>query len=133
MKHLPLLFLIGFLFCSCKTENKTSSADETYSVYYFHPTARCESCINIENFTKELIETKYSKSPAMIYKAINIEDRENEHFRKDYGLKFSSVVLSKTKNGKEEKFKLLDSIWSYSENKEGFLKYADFEIQAFIK
>lgn len=69
----------------------------------------------------------------MVYKAINIEDRENEHFRKDYGLKFSSVVLSKTKDGKEEKFKLLDSIWTYSDNKEGFLKYTDSEIQAFIK
>lgn len=133
MKHLPSLLLIGFLFFSCRTENKTSAPGEVYSVYYFHPTARCESCINIENFTKELIETKYSKSPAMVYKAINIEDRENEHFRKDYGLKFSSVVLSKTKDGKEEKFKLLDSIWTYSDNKEGFLKYTDSEIQAFMK
>ncbi len=133
MKHLLSLLLIGLLFFSCKANDKTPEAEENYSVYYFHPTARCESCINIENFTKELVESKYSKSPAVVFTAYNIEDKENEHFRKDYGLKFSSVVLSKSKNGKEEKFKLLDSVWTYSGDKDGFIRYADSEIQNFMK
>jgi len=133
MKHLPLFLFIGLLFFSCRTNDKTPDAEENYSVFYFHPTARCESCINIENFTKELIESKYSKPPAVVFTAYNIEDKENEHFRKDYGLKFSSVVLSKRKNGKEEKYKLLDSVWTYSGDKDGFIRYADSEIQKFMK
>jgi len=133
MKHILLMMLTGLLFFSCKTNDKAPDAGENYSVYYFHPTARCESCINIENFTKELIESKYSNYPAVGFKAFNIEDKENEHFKKDYGLKFSSVVLSKRKNGREEKFKLLDSVWTYSGDRDGFIKYADSEIQKFIK
>jgi hypothetical protein len=125
---LPVLLLI-----SCKKEEKKIEGDASYTMYYFHPTARCESCINIENFTKEIIETKYNKEPAIKFVALNIEDSRNQHFRKDYDLKFSSIIITKQNSGREEKFKNLDSIWSYSDNKDGFFKYMDSEIKEFIK
>lgn len=121
------------LIISCKKEEVKTESGVSYTMYYFHPTARCESCINIENFTKELTESKYSKNPEIKFIALNIEDAQNQHFRKDYNLKFSSVVISKKKDDKEEKFKNLDSIWTYSGDKEGFFKYIDFEIKEFIK
>ncbi|MFA5405060.1 MAG: nitrophenyl compound nitroreductase subunit ArsF family protein [Ignavibacteria bacterium] len=129
-----ILFLVLTLFLiSCKSEDKKTEDDVSYTMYYFHPTARCESCINIENFTKELIESKYNKNPEIKFIALNIEDTQNEHFRKDYDLKFSSVIISKQKENKEEKYKNLDSIWTYSSDKEGFLKYMDSKIKEFIK
>jgi hypothetical protein len=128
-----ILLLLSSVFVSCNKENVFGTNDITYTVYYFHPTARCESCINIENFTKELITTKYTTPLAMKYTALNIEDPENEHFRKDFNLKFSSVVIVKTKKGGIEKYKNLDSIWTYSDNKFNFFNYADREIQSFLK
>ena len=133
MKKIFLFFVLAIFFISCKQEDKKIESGVSYMMYYFHPTARCESCINIENFTKELIETKYSKNPEIKFIALNIEDSENQHFRKDYGLKFSTVVLTKQSNNKEEKYKNLDSIWSYSDNKDGFFRYMDSEIKEFIK
>lgn len=131
---LSLIFLLlGMVFISCGKEKVLGSNDITYTVYYFHPTARCESCINIENFTKELITTKYTTPLAMKYVALNIEEPENEHFRKDFNLKFSSVVIVKSKKGETEKYKNLDSVWTYSENKFNFFNYADREIQSFLK
>jgi hypothetical protein len=135
-KYFTALFLvsiISLLFISCNREKVLGTNDITYTVYYFHPTARCESCINIENFTKELVTTKYTTPLAMKYAALNIEDKENEHFRKDFNLKFSSVVITKYKKGEVEKFKNLDSIWTYSDNKFNFFNYADREIQSFLK
>jgi hypothetical protein len=131
-KILLLLFLSALLI-SCSKDNVFGTNDITYTVYYFHSTARCESCINIENFTKELVTTKYNTPLAMKYVALNIEDAENEHFKKDFNLKFSSVVITKSKKGEIEKYKNLDSIWSYSDNKFNFFKYADSEIQSFLK
>jgi len=128
-----LFFVLTFFLISCKSEDKNTESGLSYTMYYFHPTARCESCINIENYTKELIETKYSKNPEIKFIALNIEDTQNEHFRKDYNLKFSSVIISKQKDSKEEKYKNLDSIWTYSSDKDGFLKYMDSEIKDFIK
>jgi len=133
MKKILLIFIIALLIISCKKEEVKYAEKISYTMYYFHPTARCESCINIENFTKELIETNYNKEPKIKFVALNIEDTQNEHFRKDYNLKFSSVVLTKSVNGKEEKYKNLDSIWTYSEDKSGFTKYMDGEIKEFIK
>lgn len=124
---------LGITITSCDKEKVFGTNDITYTVYYFHPTARCESCINIENFTKELITTKYTTPLSMKYVALNIEDTENEHFRKDFNLKFSSVVIVKSKKGETEKYKNLDSIWTYSENKFNFFNYADREIQSFVK
>jgi hypothetical protein len=133
MKKIILFFVLALFFISCKSEDKKTESGISYTMYYFHPTARCESCISIENFTKELIELKYNKNPGIKFIALNIEDTQNEHFRKDYDLKFSSVVISKRKDDKEEKYKNLDSIWTYSSNKEGFIKYMDSEIKEFIK
>jgi len=133
-KYIFGLILVSLILTSCFKESNSVVNEITYSVFYFHPTARCESCINIENFTKELIETKYSSLPVILkYVSLNIEEPENEHFRKDYSLKFSSIIISKQKNGVEEKYKNLDSIWAYSNNKEGFVQYVDSEIQNFIK
>ncbi len=133
MRKLFLLFILALFIISCKKENVKTESGVLYTMFYFHPTARCESCINIENFTKELIDTKYSSNPKIEFKALNIEDTQNQHFRKDYNLKFSSVIISKSKDNKEEKYKNLDSIWTYSSDKEGFFKYMDFEIKEFIK
>lgn len=130
---LLLVLSLGITLTSCNKEKVFGTNDITYTVYYFHPTARCESCINIENFTKELVTTKYSTPIAMKYIALNIEEPENEHFKKDFNLKFSSVVITKSKKGEIEKYKNLDSIWTYSDNKFNFFKYADSEIQSFLK
>jgi hypothetical protein len=128
-----IVIITSLLLSSCSKEKVLGTNDITYTVYYFHPTARCESCINIENFTKELVTTKYTTPLAMKYVALNIEDAENEHYRKDFNLKFSSVVIVKSKKGETEKYKNLDSIWTYSENKFNFFNYADREIQSFLK
>ncbi|MFZ4592187.1 MAG: nitrophenyl compound nitroreductase subunit ArsF family protein [Ignavibacteria bacterium] len=128
-----IVLIVSILLLSCSKEKVFGTNDITYTVYYFHPTARCESCINIENFTKELITTKYTTPIAMKYVALNIEDKENEHFRKDFNLKFSSVVIVKSKKGETEKYKNLDSIWTYSENKFNYFNYADREILSFLK
>ena len=138
MRKIILFFTLSLFLLSCKSEEKKTQYGKTesgvsYTMYYFHPTARCESCINIENFTKELIDSRYKSNPKIEFIALNIEDTQNEHFRKDYNLKFSSVIISKQNNSVEEKYKNLDSIWTYSDNKEGFTKYMDSEIKEFIK
>jgi hypothetical protein len=133
MKKIFLFFILVLFIISCKKEEVKTESGITYTMYYFHPSARCESCINIENFAKELIETKFNKNPEIKFIALNIEDAQNQHFRKDYDLKFSSIILSKIKDSKEEKFKNLDSIWTYSSDKVGFIKYMNSEIKEFIK
>jgi|WetSurMetagenome_2_1015567.scaffolds.fasta_scaffold459464_1 hypothetical protein len=131
----PLIFFVLCLYsaiipgCGKKEgANLNKNSDEKYIAYYFHPTARCESCINLENYIKELIETKYTDK-GFSFKEVNIDLKENEHFRNDYDLKFSSVILVNTNSNK---WKNLYLIWSYTDDKEKFLNYAESEINNFI-
>jgi hypothetical protein len=104
--------------------------------YYFHPTARCQTCLNIENFTKEVIETRFEKEVKggmITFRALNIEDSVNEHYIEFYNLQFSSVILAKFVNKKQTKWKNLEHVWKFANDKEQFFKYASIEIRGYLK
>ncbi len=104
--------------------------------YYFHPTARCPSCINIENFTEEVIKTQFvkeNKAGLISFRQFNIEDSVNEHYIEDYKLEFSSVILAKYVNNKQVKWKNLKHVWKYSNDRESFFKYLKIEVKGFLK
>ena len=128
------LFIFSLILLSCeqnKGEIPRTEEKANYVAYYFHPTGRCQSCLNLESYTKELIETIYSNK-TFIFKSINIDEEENKHFKKDYDLIFSSVILVRFENGTQNKWKNLDSVWSFTENKEQFFRYIEKEILNFI-
>ena len=125
-----------------KNEKDTSSlktdTKENIKViaYYFHPTARCPTCISIENFTKEVIQTRFEKEGKeglITFRELNIEDSLNEHYIDDYNLQFSSVILTKFVNNKQVKWKNLEHVWKFANDKEQFFKYASIEIKGFLK
>lgn len=66
-------------------------------------------------------------------KIINIDDKENEHFIKDYDLYMQAVILSKIVDDKEIMNKNLDKIWDLVENKEKYYLYIEKEIKEFMK
>ena len=76
--NLEILFILIFIVIAsgiygCSKNEKI--AEGRYTVYYFHPTARCEGCINMESYMKELIEKKYKD--IIIFKAINNADEQD--------------------------------------------------------
>lgn len=121
-------------------EKKDSSSLKKKNIkiiaYYFHPTARCPSCINIENFTKEVIETEFSKENnkrLISFKQLNIDDSVNEHYIEDYKLENSSVILARYVDNKQVNWKNLEHVWKYAMDKESFFKYMKIEIKDFLK
>lgn len=103
-------------------------------VYYFMTTQRCPSCMKIEAFTKETVETKFTealKKGRMIWRMVNVDLPENQHFIKDYQLYTKSVVLVKIRNGKQVEWKNLDKVWTLLQKKSDFQTYILKEVQAF--
>ena len=104
-------------------------------VYYFHGNFRCYSCRFIEKNT-ELTLKKYFddalKSGQLVFKAVNVDKKENKHFIKDYQLYTKSVVLSLVRDGKEMKFKNLEKVWQLLRNEDKFYKYIREETQGFL-
>jgi hypothetical protein len=90
----------------------------------------------MEKFSKEAIETNFKDdlaSSRLEFKAVNVEDRGNEHFVDDYKLYTKSLILSLVKDGKEVRSKNLDKIWQLARNKQKFIEYVTAEVDAIMK
>ncbi len=105
-------------------------------VYYFHGSFRCPTCRNLEQYAKQTIQNNFKKELAeakIIFKTVNVEEKENEHFVNDYQLYTKSLVLSLVKDNKEVKYKNLDKIWEYVRNKMQYTDYVKSEAENFLK
>jgi len=104
--------------------------------YYFHGSFRCPTCYNLEQYAKEAIEDNFQDEldkGVLVFKAVSVEEKGNEHFVNDYQLYTKALVLSLVKDGKEIKHKNLTKIWEYVRNKEKYINYLKSEIDAFLK
>ena len=104
--------------------------------YYFHGTFRCPTCHKLEQYSKEVIEANFKDALAsgkLEFKVVNLEDKGNEHYAKDYQLYTKSLILSLVKDGKEIKWINLDRIWEYIGNKQRFIDYVTEEVSVFLK
>ncbi len=113
-----------------------SSPQAKVIAYYFHGLFRCVTCTNMEKYSREAIEANFKDaltSGKLEFKAVNVEDRGNEHFVNDYKLYTKSLILSLVKDGKEVKSKNLDKIWELARNKQKFIEYVTAEVGALLK
>lgn len=113
-----------------------SSPQVKVTAYYFHGSFRCITCTNMEKYSREAIEASFKDALAsgkLEFKAVNVEDRGNEHFVNDYKLYTKSLILSLVKDGKEVKSKNLDQIWQLARNKQKFIEYVTTEVGALMK
>jgi len=103
--------------------------------YYFHGTRRCVTCKKLEAYSQEAIKTKFKdeiESGQLEFVPINFDEKENEHFIKDYALYTKSLVICDYNQGKQIKWKNLDKIWELVNDKEDYLKYVQDEISAYL-
>ncbi|MRR07015.1 MAG: hypothetical protein EG828_08735 [Deltaproteobacteria bacterium] len=95
-------------------------------VYYFHGNTRCITCRKIESFAKSAIESDFAaelKTGQIQFRAVNVEEPNNEHYVEDYQLATRSVVLSRLRNDKQDAWKNLDQVWTLVRDPEAFQRY----------
>jgi len=124
--------------CSVAADIAVSKPKETDYVraYYFHGDYRCSNCYKIEKYSKEAIDKYFAKelvSGELEYEIINIDEKGNGHFAKDYKLYTKSLVLSKVKTGEEVEYKNLEKVWNYLGDKEAFYNYVKEEVTKFLE
>lgn len=113
---------------------KITENSQRILAYYFHPTARCVTCRNIEAYSIEAIQEWEDKTGKnVIWKELNIEDSVNEHYVDEFKLEFSSLVIARYTEGRKDKWKNLEETWKLVNDKESFKKYVKFELNQFVK
>lgn len=125
---LLLIFIVGAI--------SGFAADSKVIAYYFHGTARCLTCHKMEKYAKEAIENTFSdelENGTLIFKTVNVEEKDNEHFINKYQLYTKALVISQVENGEESRHKNLAKIWEYVRNKDRFFEYVTDEINDYLK
>lgn len=102
-------------------------------VYYFRTNYRCSTCMKFEALTREVVETDFSKevkNHELAFQMVNVEEKGNEHFVRDFQLKTKSVVL--VEPGRKGHWKNLDRIWNEISSDVGYKHYIQTEISSFL-
>lgn len=106
-----------------------------YLVYYFYTTKRCPTCRKLEAYSRQALDSGFvdsMKTGAVVWQALNTDEKEYEHFLKDYELYTKSLVVVKMEHGKQVKWKNLEKIWELVGDEEAFIKYVQSELTAFM-
>lgn len=116
----------------------TPPAPEASTIYvtYFHTTARCASCLKIEDLTNATMTMRFADRIAeqrVVWRLVNVDEPEHAHFMKDYDLFTKSVVVSEVKAGKEVRWKVLDQVWPLLGDPEAFQAYVEREVRAWLE
>jgi hypothetical protein len=126
-------------------ETKAAGTPETGAVrqkqahqviaYYFHTTYRCPTCLKIEEYTKQAIVEGFPgqlKDGSLLWKTLNVEEKGNEHFIKEYQLFSKAVVVVDMKEGRQVQWKNLKDIWQLVGKKDAFSRYIQDEVQSYL-
>ena len=106
-------------------------------LYYFHRTVRCNECLAMELFARELLDNEFDAAVQdgfLTYHVVNIDDPGNEHYASDFDLSYSALVLvAEDESGNALRWKNLEEAWDKSHNQEAFIFYMTTEIAAWLK
>ncbi len=117
------------------TLRATRQIEHHVVAYYFHGNVRCASCLKIEAYTKEAIDSAFGetlRSGLLEWRLVNTDSSQNEHFLEDYQLYTRSVVLSDVHKGRETRWKNLDKVWDLLGDQAKFRTYIQDEVRLFL-
>lgn len=112
-----------------------STAENQVVIYYFHGNRRCQTCINLEKYAREVVDSNFSDQidkGILEFRAINVDEKENEHYNEDYELYTKALILSRVNDGKEIDWINLDKIWELVKTESKYKDYVTSELNKFL-
>lgn len=115
------------------TPSKTPS--HYFTATYFHGSFRCGTCQRIETLSKQAVTNHFDdalKNGTLVWRAVNVDEPDNRHYTKEYGLYTRSLIISEVKDGKEIRWKNLEKVWDFVRNDDAFDRYVSSEIKEWM-
>lgn len=131
MKKASILFIAILLSTLAIGQNEEVKAKKTtVDVYYFHRAQRCQTCLSIEENTKNTLEQNFAdelKDGTITLYIIDYEGEADKELIEKYNADAPALYLTKVKKGKETKKDLTDfafdnSLHNADKYKEGLQK-----------
>ncbi len=99
-------------------------------VWYFHGDKRCDTCRAIEKRSHEVLEALPDEDRPP-WRVINFDDPGKTHFREDFGLITSSLVLVELSKGRPVRHAVLEDVWLLTKEPDKFRAYVNRELKRF--
>lgn len=130
------IFLVSLSITSCngnaqnQNTNKNKGANtkvvgsNRIEVLDFHNEHRCKSCLDIESYTKEALNTYFSKeieNGKIAFKLLNADDSKNEILVEKYQAYGSTLIINVIVDGAENAYNITDFAFLNCENKDKFI------------
>ena len=115
---------------------ETKDVSRKFVAYYFYGDFRCDNCKKIEQYSREAIEKYFAdqlKTGELVFKVINMDRPENQHFIQDYQLHTRSLVLALYRNNQQQKWKNLKDVWQLVQDQDRFYQYVKSETTQFLE
>jgi hypothetical protein len=105
------------------------------AAFYFHGNNRCPTCRKIEATAAEAIAAGFaeeSENRTVTWQVVNCESPANRHYIDDFELVAPTVVVVKTKEGKQVAWKNLMRVWELVGDSEAFSTYVQEEVRSYL-
>jgi hypothetical protein len=133
---LILVALVSSPVASSFSADKGATSRLKLVVYYFHATQRCATCMAIESYSKEVLDTRFGAQltlGAIQWQVVDVEQPKNRHFIQEYRLVSPSVVVVMIENGKRGRWQVLDKTWTLVRKKSEFVQYVQSNINKLLE
>ena len=120
MKKVIFLLTTVLLFSCGESNDKIEKSVQSepsknhVAVYDFHTDHPCESCITIENLTKETLNENFSsnmKDSTITFTLINVDSPENQVMAEEYDAFGTALMITVFKDGEEDILDLTE--WAF--------------------
>ena len=98
---------------------KTGNSKTKLEVYYFHPNERCPIDQSIEDNTRKLMQSEFTreiKDGTIIFKVLNTDEKANAKIVSNFEMNAQALYLVTFSNGKEIKTDFTEFAFSCSQN-----------------
>ena len=128
-----LSLIVAFVFSSCNSEaQNTAKAEKTTAkakieVIQFHSEHRCETCLKIEEMTRETLKSY----PSIPFSLVNVDAEKNEKKHPQFEAFGTALFLYNPSTGKKQE--LTDFAFMNAHDKDKFVKGLKKYIDDFLK
>ena len=104
-------------------------------VTYFTTDVRCESCRTIERLSRQAIEEGFPTEVAsgkVVYRVLNTDREENQHFLEEYEITNKTVIVSHQVAGKETEWENRQDVWLMLDEPTEFFAYVREPVKQYL-
>lgn len=96
------------------------------AVINFHGSVRCPTCLGIGSLSQAIVEEEFAAAideGRLAWSSIDFDEPRNTHYKDDYDLYSSNVVIVWRQHGADVGWKGLDDVWTHYGDEPTFRAY----------